>query len=220
MRQYVKLEVTKRTETGSRAANALRKQGLIPAVYYFHGEENINLQLDKKSFLRTLHSGQHVFEIDLDGKQMFVIIKELQYHPVTDDIIHVDFLRVRRSEKMIISVPLVLTGTAHGVKEGGVLSQPLTHIEISCLPTDVPENVTYDVSDLGVNESLHVKAIELGKNMNLVTSPDLVFVSINPPTVEIEEPEPIDEEELDLEGEEAGEEEGGGTESEEESDES
>ena len=220
MGQYVKLEVEKRTETGSRAGKALRKQGMIPAVYYFHGEENINLQLDRKSFLRTLHSGQHVFEVDMDGKQTFVMIKALQYHPVTDDIIHVDLLRVRRSEKMTISVPLVLTGTAHGVKEGGVLNQNLNNIEISCLPTDVPENITYDVSALGVNESLHVDVIELDENMDLVTSPDLVFVSIQPPVVEIEEPEAVEGEEMELEGEEAAEGESEDSEAEEESEES
>lgn len=220
MGQYVKLDVSKRTETGSRAGKALRNQGLIPAVYYFHGEENINLQLDRKSFLRTLHSGQHVFEVDLDGNQTFVMIKELQYHPVTDEIIHVDLLRVRRSEKMSISVPLVLTGTAHGVKEGGVLNQQLTNIEISCLPTDVPENITYDVSELGINESLHVEVIELGENTDLVTSADLVFVSVQPPVTEVEEPEEVEGEDMLLEGEDGAE---GGSEetgSEEDSEES
>ena len=204
MGQYVKLDVALREDSGTRSSKKLRQDGMIPAVYYYHGEENINLQLDRKSFLRTLHSGQHVFEIDLKGKQTFVMIKELQYHPVTDDIIHVDLLRVRRSEKMNISVPLVLTGTAAGVKEGGVLSQALTQLEISCLPTDVPENVTFDVSNLHINESLHVDAIEVGENMEIVTNGDLMFVSIQPPTVEVEAvEEDIEEDETLEEGEEA-----------------
>lgn len=202
MGQYVKLEITRREETGSRSVKTLRAQGMIPAVYYFHGEKNINLELEKKSFLRTLHSGQHVFEIELSGKQIFVMIKELQYHPVTDEIIHVDLQRVRRSEKMHISVPLMLTGAAKGVKEGGVLSQSLNHLEISCLPTDVPENIVYDVSELGINESLHVSVIKPGENMDIITNPELVFVSIQPPVTEIE-PEVVEEMELELaEGEE------------------
>jgi len=200
MGQYVKLEVTKRDETGSKAVRALRAKGLIPAIYYFHGEDNVNLELNHKAFMRTLHSGQHIFEMDLDGKQIFVMIKAVQYHPVTDEIIHVDILRVRRSEKMTISVPLVLEGDALGIKEGGVLSQTLNSLEINCLPTDVPENIVFDVTELGINESLHVSDITPGENMDIVTSPELVFVSIQPPSVEVE-PEEI-EPEFDEDGEE------------------
>ena len=76
-----------------------------------------------------MHSGQRIFEVEQEGENQYTMIKQLQYHPVTDEIIHVDLMRVRRSEKINISVPLVLVGDAIGVKEGGVLSQSLTQIE-------------------------------------------------------------------------------------------
>ena len=76
------------------------------------------------------------------------MIKQIQYHPVSDEIIHVDLMRVRRSEKMTISVPIVLVGESVGVKEGGVLSQSLNQVDISCYPTDVPENIEFNIEDL------------------------------------------------------------------------
>ncbi len=125
MAQYEKLEIMKREQPGSKVARAMRKEGKIPANYYYTGKDNINLAIDKKTFRKAIHTGHHIFEIELDGKTQYVMIKGVQYHPVTDEIIHIDLMRVRRDEKMTIFVPIVFEGIAKGVKEGGILTHNL-----------------------------------------------------------------------------------------------
>ena len=112
---YYKLDISERTETRSKGSKVLRREGLIPGVLYYSGEKNVNITVDKSVLFHAMQSGQRIFEIDQDGESQYTMIKELQYHPVTDAIIHIDLMRVRRSEKMTISVPLVLVGEAIGI---------------------------------------------------------------------------------------------------------
>ena len=110
---------------------------------------------------QAIKSDQRIYEVDIDSESQYVMIKEVQYHPVTDEVIHVDFMRVRRSEKMTISVPLILIGKPLGVTEGGILSQSMTQIEISCYPTNVPEHIEVDVDHLGLNSSVSVADVNV-----------------------------------------------------------
>ena len=184
---YYKLDVTSRQEMRSKAVKALRKKGMIPGVLYFSGEENVNISIEKSVLFHAMQSGQRIFEIDQDGKSQYTMIKQLQYHPVTDEVIHVDLLRVRRSEKVTISVPLVLVGDSIGVKEGGVLSQSLNQIEISCFPTDVPEQIELNIEDLELNSAKSVADLEIDiEDVDIVTDPSLNIVSITPPASEEE----------------------------------
>ena len=195
--QYEQLDLTERTEKGGRSDRILRKNGIIPANYYYRGEENISLSIVKIELLKSLRSGHRIFKVNLRGATQYVMLKEIQYHPVTDDIIHIDLMRIRRDEKMTISVPLVLEGTATGVKEGGVMMQNLTSIEINCLPADVPEQIVVDISDLEMHASLNVEDLEVSEELEILTSGDLTVVSCQPPKEEVEE-EP-EEEEVELE---------------------
>ena len=191
---YYKLDVTNRQKTRSKAAKALRKKGLIPGVLYFSGEENVNISIEKSVLFHAMQSGQRIFEIDQDGESQYTMIKQLQYHPVTDEIIHIDLMRVRRSEKITISVPLVLVGDSIGVKEGGVLSQSLNQIEISCFPTDVPEQVELDIEDLELNSAKSVADLDIDiEDVDIVTDPSLNIVSITPPASEEEVVEDVEE---------------------------
>lgn len=199
MATYTELPIEDRNMTGGSAARAIRREGKIPAVFYFHGEENKNLILDRKKFYRAIHSGSHIFEATLNGKKRHVMIKSVQYHPVTEDIIHVDLQGVRMSEKIGISIPIILKGEAEGVKEGGVLMQNLTALDIQCLPTDVPENAVLDITELEINNNLTVADISLGDEIEIVTNEETTVVTIQPPITEVE-PE-LPEEELE-EGEE------------------
>lgn len=200
-RSYEQLNLTERTERGGSSARLLRKNGIIPANYYYKGVENINLSVNKIELLKSLRSGHRIFKVDLKGDTQYVMVKDIQYHPVTDDIIHIDLMRIRRDEKMTISVPLVLEGDAPGVQEGGVMMQNLTSIEINCLPADVPEQVVVDISDLEMHASLNVEDLEVSDELEILTSSDLSVVSCQPPKEEIEEE--IEEEEVELaEGEE------------------
>ena len=195
--QYEQLNLAERAEKGGRSARILRKDGIIPANYYYKGEENINLSVVKLELLKSLRSGHRIFEVNLKGSTQYVMLKEIQYHPVTDDIIHIDLMRIRRDEKITISVPLVLEGTAIGVKEGGVVMQNLISIEIMCLPSDVPEQIAIDISDLEMQTSLNVEDLEVSEELEILTSSDLTVVSCQPPKEEVEE-EP-EEEEVELE---------------------
>jgi len=209
MAQYEKLEILTREETGSKVAKALRRDGKIPANYYYAGEESIKLALDKKNLRKAVHSGHHIFEVDLDGEEQYVMIKEVQYHPVTDDIMHLDLMRVRRDQKMTISVPIILEGTALGVKEGGILTHNLQTLEISCLPSDVPEHIVVDVSDYDLNYVMNVSELKVDDNIEIITALDMDVLAIVPPKAESLEPEiPTDEELAEAEMGEEGEEEG------------
>ena len=197
---YYKLDVINRQEIRSKAAKALRKKGMIPGVLYFSGEENVNISIDKSVLFHAMQSGQRIFEIDQDGESQYTMIKQLQYHPVTDEVIHIDLMRVRRSEKITISVPLVLVGDSIGVKEGGVLSQSLNQVEISCFPTDVPEQIELNIEDLELNSAKSVADLEISiEDVDIVTDPSLNIVSITPPASE-------EEVVKDVEGVEAGDE--------------
>jgi large subunit ribosomal protein L25 len=132
------------------------------------------------------------------------MIKQMQYHPVTDDVVHLDLMRVRRSEKISITVPLVLEGEAIGIKEGGVLSQQLVSIEIECFPTDVPEQIVVDISELELNTSISIADVNTGNDdIEILTSNDINVASIHPPAVE-EEPEIDLDDEMDEDGEVSG----------------
>ena len=199
---YDFLETVKRVETGSKVAKALRRNGKIPGIFYYKGEENIKLSFDRQSLLKTLHKGGHIFELALEGTKQYAMIKEVQYHPVTDEIIHLDLMRVRRDEKINISVPLVLEGESIGVAEGGVMMQSLSSVEISCLPENVPEQIKLDITLLALNSSLFVADIIVSSDITIVTDEQLVIATITLPK---EEEEPEVEPEEGEEGEEEGE---------------
>ena len=118
---YYKLEIFNRTYTGSKGVKKERRKGLVPGVLYYSGEDATNISIKKSNLLRAMNSGQRIFEIFQDGESQYTMLKQVQYHPVTDEVIHIDLMRVRRSEKMNISVPIHLVGESKGVKEGGIV---------------------------------------------------------------------------------------------------
>ena len=179
---YYKLDISSRHQTGSKESKIARKKGLVPCVLYYSGEEAISISIEKSTLLRAMNSGQRIFEINQDGESQYTMVKQVQYHPVTDEVIHIDLMRVRRSEKMTIAVPIVLVGDAIGVKEGGVLSQSLTQVEISCYPTDVPEQIDLKIDDLEINAALSVGDIDTGaEDIELISDASLNIVSITTP---------------------------------------
>ena len=198
--QYEQLNLMERKEKGGRSSRILRKNGIIPVNYYYKGEENLNISVVELELLKSLRSGHRIFEVNLKGSTQYVMLKEIQYHPVTDDIVHIDLMRIRRDEKITISVSLVLEGTAAGVKEGGIVMQNLNDIEISCLPADVPEQLAIDISGLELNASLNVEDLEVSEELEVLTSDELTIVSCQLPKEEVEE-EPEEDIELE-EGEE------------------
>ncbi|MGY8780085.1 MAG: 50S ribosomal protein L25 [Fidelibacterota bacterium] len=201
MASYFKLPIEERSGIGTGSARAMRRNGKIPTNYYYHGEANQNLAIDKKILYHAIHSGQKVFEMDVNGETVYAVIKAAQYHPVTEDVIHVDLMRVRRTEKMTFSIPVVLDGEAIGAAEGGLVAHVTTAVDIECYPMDVPENVIIDISDLELHSALTAAAIVLPADTSLISAEDITVVTCNPPKAEVEpEPKPEEAEGEDSDG--------------------
>ena len=186
MESFFKLNLEPRSKTGNSASRILRRSGKIPVNYYYGGEENQNMSIDKKVLHKAIQSGQHVFELELDGNTIYVTVKEAQYHPVTEEIIHLDLLRVRRDVKMKFSIPLNLIGDAVGAVEGGIVSQSANSIDIECFPTDVPDIIDVDITNLELNGTVFASDINLPDDTELLSPEDTTIAVCAPPKAEIE----------------------------------
>ena len=202
MASYYKLTIEERSGLGTSTARAMRRNGKIPANYYYHGESNQNIAIDKKIFNQAVQSGQRVFEVEMNGETLYVMIKAAQYHPVTEEVMHIDLMRVRRTEKMTFSVPVILEGEAAGSTEGGLVAQVASSIDIECFPTDVPENISLDISSLELNGVMTAIELTLLEDIVLISPEDTTIATCNPPRAEAEpEVEELEEGEEGEEGE-------------------
>lgn len=209
------IEAELRTKTGKGAARQIRRNGLIPGVVYGRGNDPRSIKVDPLDIEKLLHSNA-IFDLTFvgeDGKEdeATVIIKDYQKDIIKQDLLHVDFQFISMDEKITVSVPMHLEGEAAGVRDGGVLQQLLREIEIDALPGEIPEEITIDISELEVGESLSVVDLELPEGIDLVTEKDEVIVTVVTPTELIEEEEEEEEEEFlepEVIGEEDEEEEG------------
>ncbi len=202
------IEVELRTETGKGVAREIRRNGKIPGVVYGRGNEPKSIKLDPLDIEKLLYSNA-IIDLSFaggDGEESTVIIKDFQRDVIKKDLLHVDFQFISMDEKITVSVPLSLEGTAAGVHEGGVLQQLLRNIEIDALPAEIPSEITLDISELEVGSSLSVADLELPEGIDLVTDSDEVIVTVVTPTELVEEEEEEEEEEF-LEPEVIGEEE-------------
>ena len=200
MSKFEKLNVKIRDGKGSPSARRTRLKDQIPAVLYHSGLDAISLSVDKKELYKALKTGQVIFEITVKDENQFVLVKEVQYHPVYDNIMHIDFQKVKEDEKISLEVPLRVTGEAEGVQAGGILVQIVNTITVKCKPTTIPDALIIDVTDLELNSSLFVKDIQLAADVEIITAEDLAVVSVQEPKKEEEIVEEIVEEML--EGEE------------------
>ena len=128
-----------------------------------------------------------IFEVNVEDKNQFVLVKEIQYHPVTDEIIHIDFQKVKEDEKISLEVAVRSSGEAQGVKLGGLLVQMLNSVTIKCKPAEIPEFLEIDVTDMEMNTNLFVKDITLPTDVEMITAEDIAVVSVQEPKQEKEE---------------------------------
>ena len=187
MSKFEKLNVDIRKEHGTSAARRARLQNKVPAVVYHSGVEATPLSVDKISLNKALRTGQMIFEVNIEDKNQFVLVKEVQYHPVTDEIIHIDFQKVKEDEKISLEVAIRSTGEAQGVKLGGLLVQMLNSVTIKCKPAEIPEFLEIDVTDMEMNTNLFVKDITLPEDVEMITAEDIAVVSVQEPKEEKEE---------------------------------
>jgi large subunit ribosomal protein L25 len=200
-----KLAAENRSDAGKGAARRLRASGRVPAVLYGHGTKPQHLSVDARQFgqaLRTDAGVNVLVELEVGRDRHLALAKEIQRHPVRNSLIHVDFIQVRRGEKVHVSVPVHLVGEAPGVREGGIADQDLYQLNVEAEVTAVPEAVDADVSGLGIGDVLRVGDLKAPNGALILDDPETPVVSVVAPTVE---PEPEVEEIEGAEGDEAAE---------------
>jgi len=191
------LNAEHRTETGKGVARSLRRQGYMPAVIYRAGKSTL-IKLKRQDIVNFLNStmGEQVM-VNLqfsDGDTRLALLKDYQVDPVKGELLHTDFYEVSLKEKVRVTVSILLKGEPVGVKrEGGILQQPLSELEIECLPDMIPSHLEIDVSGLRVGHSLHVSDISLDEGIRVFDAPEEVIATVIAPTVEVEEAAPEEE---------------------------
>ena len=174
------LDITLRTEFGKRANYKLRKAGKIPAVVY-GGKEQRYVAVDDREFEKKYHKAPEslIISLMLDGQeQCEVLIKDYQDDILTGKIQHIDFFEITRGVLLKTSIPVYLEGVPVGVKAGGVLEQIVHNIEVECLPRNIPEKITIDVSGLDMNQALYIKDIPANPDVKLLLDPEEIVCHV------------------------------------------
>lgn len=198
-----------RTAFGKGAARRMRSAKITPAVLYGHKVDNVALELDSKSMTKTLMEiqGQNaVLTLNIDGVDerptRHVMVQEVQVDPVRDTLVHSDFLEVNLEKPLTLSVPVVFTGKAKGVDMGGEVIYNKTSVLLKGLVLDIPDNVTIDISELNLNDSLQIKDLEIPANVTLEDEEEITCVSVLTARVlSDEEGEEVEEAEESIESE-------------------
>jgi large subunit ribosomal protein L25 len=183
------LTAEKREARPRSTVTRLRRQGRIPGVLYGKNRDNRLLHVDQGELVRLLQQegSSAVLQLQLEGETQAVIIQELQRDPVKGQILHVDFKAIRMDEPVEKEVPLKLEGEAPGEKAGGVLQQQLRYVEIRCLPSQLPGEISVDVSNLEIGDVLTLAEVPLPEGVELLSDPDQVVVSVVEPQLGAEE---------------------------------
>lgn len=206
MSKEYKLEVEKRTKANKKDLKELRKSGKIPGIYYsYDSKESLPFFIEQSVINNALKSDANIFAINVGGKDRTVLFKSVQYHPVTEQMTHIDLYGVNMDKPVIVKVPINLTGTPIGVKEeGGVLNQVSQEIEVKCLPGDIPNVLDINIDELSIGDTIIAESVKLDEALELISSTDMLIVSVTVPMKEV-----VTESDEELEdGEDAGSSEG------------
>ena len=183
--ESLSIEVQPREATGSRASRRLRRGEMVPAVVYGGGRESVAIQVPRKSLLELFKkagSEHAVFLLKLagSGKERHCMVRVVESDPITRQVVHVDFQRVDLKVKVRVEVSIELTGLPTGVKnESGVLDFVHRHVEVECLPTEIPQHLVVDVSGLHVGEHVEAKDIEMPPGVELMVEPERVIAGVS-----------------------------------------
>ena len=169
-----------RQSNGSGEARKIRRAGRIPAVLYGRSGKAISIDLDAMEFTNGVKkiSESTIVKVEVDGKLYDAFVKDTQRNIVDGKILHADFYEVESGVALRTRVPIHLKGNAAGVRDGGVLEFPLHEIEVECLPKDLPERIEVDISNLGVNQSIHVRNIPLADTIRVISALDQVVALV------------------------------------------
>lgn len=189
--EKILVKADKRREIGKGGARSLRRMGMLPAVVYAGGESTpIKVQGKEMTKLISSGAGEHsliTIELNEDGAKSSehpVLVKDYQLDPVTDELLHVDFIKVSLEKNVTVTVPLVIIKQPAGVKMGGILQHRLREVEVECLPTRIPDKFEINAEFIEIGNSLHVSDLESQKGVEIVTDPGEVILTVSAPVVE------------------------------------
>ncbi|MDQ7040729.1 MAG: 50S ribosomal protein L25 [Rhodothermus sp.] len=170
-------------ETGKRVARAIRRQGWVPCILYGHHVEPIPFQIPESKLWPLIYTTEtHLIKLQLNGQTWDCILKDVEFHPVTDRPIHADFQVLQQTEKITVTVPVRTVGTAVGVQRGGVLQLVTHELEVTCLPKDIPAHIDIDVTNLDIGDAVHVGDLQF-EGLKFEDAPDQTVVVIAAPQV-------------------------------------
>lgn len=191
--EEIKLDVDIRQETGTRKVKNMRQKDFIPAIVYGGKEESVAVKVNKRLYqkISRAHKGRNIiFDLHLkDGdkelKSYPAIVREEQEHPVTEEILHIDFNKISLTEEIHVKVAIVAKGEAVGVKQdGGILDHVMWELEVLCLPKDIPEKIEVDVTNLKMGEFIYLKDITLPQGVKTKQSADTILFTVVHPMKE------------------------------------
>jgi large subunit ribosomal protein L25 len=212
MTDEIVLKTQPRTDLGKRAARRIRGMGLIPANIYGHKEEQVLVSLDAKEFTRFLEAGHRFATLRVGDKDERSVVKEVQYDALGAKLIHVDFTRISRYEKLRVEVPVETVGIPKGMASGGVMVFPLKELLVEGLPDDIPEHYSINIEPLEIGQAIRVKDLTPPTNCIFVADPESVVlmvtqqreeVPVAPAEVQPVQPEVIGKKKEELEEAEA-----------------
>jgi len=187
MANIIDVSATLRTAVGTGAVNRLRKAGSIPAVVYGKGRDNQNIQVDTKTFTKVIFgsaSDNILVNLQIDGAKQLALVQEVQHDHLKGGITHVDFHAIKEDEEIHAAIPVVLLGEAAGAKFGGMLELLLHNLEVRCLPKDLPEKITVDISHLNVGEGVHISDLKLPEGVRAKLDGHVIVAHVEKPKVE------------------------------------
>ncbi|MCQ2178024.1 MAG: 50S ribosomal protein L25 [Bacteroidales bacterium] len=166
-------------QVGNKAViKAFRKQGLVPCNLYGNKLENVLFTASEKDLKGLLYTPQSfIVDLDLDGKKYTAILHEMQFHPVTDECLHIDFLAISDSKPVSINVPIAITGHALGVQQGGKFYQNARSLRISALAANLPDSLPIDITKLGLDKKIKAGDLKF-ENINILTDKDTVLCGV------------------------------------------
>jgi len=175
----VSLSGSLRENVGKKDTKALRKAEMVPCVMYGSGEEQIHFATAEKNFKKILFTPEtYVIDFEINGKIYKTILQDVQYHPVTDRVLHADFLIVKEDKPVTVTLPVALEGSAAGVMRGGKLKKGVRKVKVCGLIKDLPDYITVNISNVNINEAIKVKDLNI-PNVTPITPGYTVIVAVN-----------------------------------------
>ena len=177
----IAIEGTLRTEIGKKSTKALRNNGLVPCVVY-GGAQNVHFSATTQAFRDLIYTNEfRIASVNVDGKSVNAIIKDVQFHPITDKIMHIDFLELVENKKLITQIPITLVGAPKGVKVGGVLMQKIRKVKVKTTPSNLSSSINVDVAHLDLGKSIRIRDIKVSEEIEIMNAGGIPIASVEVP---------------------------------------